>query len=291
MIVVCPTNPRLAAAVSRSDRAARHKNFPGGIPRRAIVNQELLMLCLAAVTIALLHTICGPDHYVPFVAMSRAGHWSLRKTVIVTLLCGAGHVGSSVVLGLVGIALGIVLTHLEIIEQVRGNVAGWLLIGFGLAYLAWGVVQSCRGRPHTHRHVHADGTIHSHKHTHRSLLASRADHIHLHEPSEADPAPGAAHHAGHPARITPWVLFTIFIFGPCEPLIPLLMYPAARSSWWGVAFVTVLFSVATIGTMLVVVVALVHGIKAVHFRFLHPYSHAMAGLVILICGLAINFGL
>jgi len=25
-----------------------------------------------------------------------------------------------------------------------------------------------------------------------------------------------------------WALFLIFVFGPCEPLIPLIMYPAAK---------------------------------------------------------------
>ncbi|HOD34406.1 MAG TPA: hypothetical protein PLR20_01590 [Syntrophales bacterium] len=29
---------------------------------------------------------------------------------------------------------------------------------------------------------------------------------------------------------TPWVLFTIFVLGPSEPLIPVLMFPAARNA-------------------------------------------------------------
>jgi hypothetical protein len=44
----------------------------------------------------------------------------LAKTTWVTVLCGLGHVGSSVLLGMVGIALGIGLTRVEATEGFRG---------------------------------------------------------------------------------------------------------------------------------------------------------------------------
>jgi sulfite exporter TauE/SafE len=248
----------------------------------------MVALCIAAVSIAILHTLCGPDHYVPFVAMSRAGRWSLRKTVVVTLLCGLGHVGSSVVLGFIGILLGMMLTRLEFIEQVRGNVAGWLMIGFGLAYLAWSGVRSHRNIPHTHRHTHADGTTHSHEHTHHPSSVIEEDHLHVHALADEGTSAG---HLVNPSQITPWLLFTIFIFGPCEPLIPLLMYPAAQSAWWGVALVSIVFLLATLSAMLMMVVVLFHGASNVQSQWLERHSHSMAGLVILICGLTITFGL
>jgi hypothetical protein len=68
---------------------------------------DLTTLAVAAATIGLPHALLGPDHYLPFIAMSRARRWSLLKTSLGTLLCGLGHVGSSVALGLVGIALGL----------------------------------------------------------------------------------------------------------------------------------------------------------------------------------------
>ena len=42
-------------------------------------------------------------------------------------------------------------------------------------------------------------------------------------------------HAQLPDNLTPWILFTIFVFGPCEPLIPLVMFPAAEHTMVGVA--------------------------------------------------------
>ena len=229
---------------------------------------DLAALSVAAVSIAFIHTIFGPDHYLPFLAMSRAGNWSTGKTALVTLLCGVGHVLSSVVLGCIGIAFGVVVLKLEHIEEIRGDLAGWLLLTFGLVYFTWGLAQALRNRPH----LHADGTLHEHA---NPLAIESAD------------ATGAI----AKRQMTPWVLFTIFLFGPCEPLIPMLMYPAARGNSWGVAVVTVLFGVTTVATMLAIVLAMCLGAETMRLGRLERYGHALAGLVVLACGAAIKLGL
>jgi len=238
------------------------------------MNHDLSVLLVTAGSIGLVHTLLGPDHYIPFVAMSRARHWSLRKTVVVTVLCGVGHVLSSVVLGFLGIALGIGVLKLEGFESARGSLAGWLMLAFGLVYLVWGVRRAMKNKPHTHWHAHADGTVHEHEHVHTS------DHTHVHE-------------AGEATSITPWVLFTIFVFGPCEPLIPVVMYPAAVGSLWSVVLVTLVFAAATIGTMTVIVLLGVTGLSsaAKPFARFERYGHAAAGFVILACGAAMTLGL
>lgn len=248
---------------------------------------DLGALSAAAVTIGFFHTLYGPDHYLPFVAMSRVGGWSLRKTLWVTFLCGVGHVASSVVLGLIGIAFGIVVLQLETLESLRGDLAGWLLVAFGLTYFSWGVVQAIRNRPHTHLHVHFDGTVHAHQHVHQDA------HLHAHE-SAADTAPQNAQSAAtapRKASLTPWVLLTIFVFGPCEPLIPLLMYPAAKANTLGVVLVTLLFGLTTLATMTGMVMVMCAGAGAVRFERFHRYSHALAGLTVTSCGVAIKLGL
>jgi len=233
------------------------------------LDSPIPVLCATAASIGLLHTLVGPDHYVPFIVMARARGWSSAKTARITVLCGLGHVLSSVVLGLVGVALGIGVSKLEYIEGTRGEMAAWLLIGFGFAYLAWGVHRAVRGRPHCHPHTHGDLTAHEHAHAHESA------HAHVHEQA-----------AGN---LTPWILFTVFVFGPCEPLIPLLMYPAAQSSYWGMLLVAGVFSVATIGTMLAVVLLSAWGISFASLGRLDRYTHALAGATICGCGLAIKF--
>ncbi len=108
------------------------------------------------------------------------------------------------------------LRKLEIIESFRGDLAAWVLTAFGLVYFIWGMRRAVRNRTHTHFHSHGDREEHSHSHGHNK------EHIHVHDKEVK-------------ANITPWILFTVFVLGPCEPLIPILMYPAAQSSLYGLS--------------------------------------------------------
>jgi sulfite exporter TauE/SafE len=231
--------------------------------------QNIWLLAGTAVTLGLVHTVIGPDHYLPFIVISRARNWSLSKTLWISFVCGLGHILSSVVIGFLGIALGLAVGHLEKVEATRGNIAAWLLISFGLAYGLWGLRKAYRSRAHEHAHLHLSGEAHSHLHSHDS------EHVHLHEEGKKN--------------ITLWVLFLIFVFGPCEPLIPLVMYPAAHHSTSGVIIVTAAFGLATILTMLTIISLSAWGLSFVRLGFLERYSHALAGAIILISGLAIQF--
>lgn len=230
---------------------------------------ELKILVVAAASIGFFHTLLGPDHYLPFIVMGRAGKWSPLRTGIITLLCGLGHVAGSVVLGLIGIAFGIAIGTLEITESYRGSLAAWLLIGFGLAYSVWGLRKAFSARPHTHHHAHAPESEHTHEHVHAGA------HVHLHtEPS---------------SKMKPWVLFTIFVLGPCEPLIPILMYPAAKNSMAALVIVTAVFATVTIATMMSIVLLSSKGLAVLPMARLERYSHAIAGAVILLSGISIQF--
>lgn len=243
-----------------------------------MTNGELGVLCFTAASIGVVHTLLGPDHTLPFIAISRARGWSLRRTLAVTLVCGVGHVLGSVAIGLIGIACGLAVFELEQIEGFRGGLAGWFLLAFGLTYLAWGLHRAIRCRPHTHVHAHADGTVHAHEHVHRS------DHSHVHGGDEASPAEGRA------LFPTTWILFVLFVFGPCELLIPLLMYPAARGGAWAVALVTLVFGLTTLATMAVTVVVGRAVAAALPDSGLARYGHAVAGLVVAACGAAVSLG-
>ena len=255
---------------------------------------ELTALSFSALLVGFSHTLAGPDHYVPFVAMSRVGQWSLRKTIAITILCGFGHVGSSVLLGFIGIALGIVVFQLEMIEAMRGDLAGWLLTAFGLVYFLWGVACGVRNRPHQHVHLGADGSLVQHTHelgVQHSAIAAQETTESAQDTVTAMPAEGTT-----VVKMTPWILFTIFIFGPCESLIPMLMYPAAKGNLAAVAFVTFLFGLATLVTMTGIVVLMYLGSDLLHpqrkrFAWAERYSHALAGAIVLACGLAVKFGL
>lgn len=220
-----------------------------------IVALETVALAATAVSVGAIHTLLGPDHYVPFAAMSHAGGWSAGKTLRVTVACGLGHVAGSVALGLLGLAVGVAVLKLELVEATRGDVAGWMLVVFGAAYLAWGLVVAVRRHGHAHPHIASDAT------------------------TAADGA------------WTPWLLFLVFVFGPCEPLIPLLIYPAAQANGFAVAAVVAAFAAATVGTMVVAVLVMRYGAAVARVPRLERFSHALAGLAILACGLLVKLGL
>ena len=234
------------------------------------MTNEIWILAGTAASIGFIHTVIGPDHYLPFISIARARRWPLLKTLVVSFLCGLGHILSSVVLGFLGIGLGITMTKLQGVESFRGSIAGWLFIGFGLAYFVWGLNRAWKNKPHKHVHAHDPSLAHDRLHAHIE------GHVHVHD-------------AARKANITPWILFTIFVFGPCEPLIPLVMYPAARHNAGGIIFVTAAFGLATILTMIAIVSLASWGVSFVRLGRFERYSHALAGAMIFFSGVAVQF--
>ena len=234
------------------------------------MEESLLILLISAASIGFFHTLLGPDHYLPFILLSKSRGWTTVKTMFVTVLCGLGHVGGSIVLGLLGIFFGWSLNNIVIFESSRGNIAAWLLIIFGGIYLVWGLFKAYQNKPHTHWHRHMDGSVHKHLHDHSG------EHKHIHEYAKGK-------------SITPWILFIIFVFGPCEPLIPILIFPASEGSLIGLILVITAFSLSTILTMTGIVYISVSGLKLVQLGKLERFSHAIAGAFIFLSGIGIQF--
>lgn len=230
------------------------------------MDREILILALTSASIGFLHTLMGPDHYLPFIMMSRAGKWSKVKTVLITLICGLGHVGSSILIGSLGVFLGITVEKICLLEQFRGNIAAWLLAGFGLAYFIYGLRKAIINKPHKHLYPNKEEQLY--------YDSGIEDHQNI---------------GNQELSVTPWALFVIFILGPCEPLIPILMYPAAQSSISGMILVTSLFCIFTIITMLILVMLSLYGIDLLPHNRLDRYSHAIAGFTLSICGVGIIF--
>ena len=226
------------------------------------MGNDVLALSLAAASIGITHTALGPDHYLPFVALSKSGGWSRTRTTIVTLVCGLGHVMGSIVLGILGIAAGIFVGRLESFEATRGDIAAWAMLVFGLTYLAWSVYQLLRDRAHGHSHHH-----------------------HHHIDDKLEQVKGGRKMGGGVF----WAIFLVFVLGPCEPLIPLLMYPAAENNVGSAVLVASVFSVATLATMLTLVLVLGEGIERFKLGWLERYGNIFAGSIVTLCGVAILF--
>ena len=226
---------------------------------------ELSVLLTTAVSLAFVHTLVGVDHYIPFIVLSQANGWSAKKTMLVVFICGIGHVLSSILLGFAGIAMSAGVSGLVDIESIRGELATYFLIAFGFVYTIYGIRRAVKNK--THRHITPDG---------HTIIHAHLEH-------------GSEHEHGKNKKSTNvfWALFILFVLGPCEPLIPILMYPAATHNTFALVSVTVSFGICTIATMLVAVFMGLKGIRLFKFEKVERYSHMLAGSAILTCGLAV----
>lgn len=217
-----------------------------------------LALAFAAATVGALHTV-APDHWVPFAALARAERWSAARTALVTGLCGLGHVTASAALGLAAAFLG-----LELVQRVGQRleaVAGVLLIAFGVVYGLWGLHRRLgegwhdhgEGRPHWHHHHHA----HRHDHT-----------------------------GARERRMTAWTLFVLFSADPCVAVIP-LMFAAAPLGWRQTLAVVAAYELATIGTMIALVLPARAAAAAVGGAWADRYGDALAGAAIAMVGVVV----
>jgi sulfite exporter TauE/SafE len=230
------------------------------------MQSEMEILMIAAVSIACLHTITGPDHYLPFIALSKSRGWSFSKTLGWTIICGCGHVWSSVLLGLGGAAIGWSLSKVNWMENIRGGIAGWVMLLFGFIYGVWGLYRAYKNNPHKHFDLQDDGSVYVYQHKHGEAVAPQDRH-----------------------KVTPWVMFIIFILGPCEPMIPLLYFPAAKNSWSGMIILIAVYTLVTLLTMITMVILGYWGLAFVKTEKLERYVHALGGLTIFICGAGMLF--
>jgi nickel/cobalt transporter (NicO) family protein len=186
----------------------------------------------------------APDHWVPFAALSRAQGWSRLRTARITALCGFGHVTVSVLLGVLALAFGLEMLH--VVGRRMESIAGLLLIAFGLVYAVLGLRRAAGERFHGHSHHHYD---------------------HVHEPS----------------KMTPWALFLLFSADPCVAVIPIL-FAAAPLGAVRTIFVVCAYELATIATMVALVLPARAAVNRLHAPWIARYGDAAAGAVIAAVG-------
>lgn len=189
----------------------------------------------------------APDHWVPFAALARAQRWSRARTARITALCGFGHVTVSVLLGVLALVFG--LEMLRLVGQRMEAMAGILLIAFGLVYAVYGLRRAAGSHVHGHHH-------------------HRYDHVH------------------EPRTMTPWALFLLFSADPCVAVIPIL-FAAAPLGTLRTAVVVGAYELATIGTMVALVLPAAAAARRVSGRFVEHYGDAAAGGVIAVVGIVV----
>ena len=219
-----------------------------------MINDSFILVGSAA-SIGFVHTILGPDHYLPLVAMAKTNGWSGPKTASYVAICGMSHLLGTIIVGSLFFLVGFAFLNLDTLQSLRSDFAGWFLLLFGAIYFVWGMNWAIRqGRLVSGGSVHTDR-----KNTNF-------------------------------ARCTPFALFLFFILGPCEPLIPLMTQGGGDMGFLPTVLVVSAFCGTTIMTMLVCVMLFYYGVSRITFflRF-ENYMHAATGLIVLLCGCAIQF--
>lgn len=227
---------------------------------------ELSILLVTAVSVSVLHTIAGPDHYIPFIAIGKAKGWKLPKIVMWTAICGSAHVMASVLLALGGAAIGFSLGKIEVLNEVRGGLASWAIFIFGILYLLYGLYGVYKKKRHKHFDVYDDGSVYVFEHDHKQMT-----------------------YPSNRRKVTPRILFLIFLLGPCEVLFPLLTYPAVEQSSYNMFLLIGIFLFTTVSTMILVVSLMYYGFNLIKTEWLEKYVVPISGLSIATCGIGMIF--
>ena len=154
----------------------------------------------------------------------------------------------SVLLGVLALVFG--LEMLKIVGQRMEALAGILLVAFGLVYAAYGLRRAAGHHVHGHHHAHYD---------------------HVHEPQ----------------KMTAWALFLLFSADPCVAVIPIL-FAAAPLGALRTTIVVSAYEVATIGTMVALVLPAAAAARRVTGHWVEHYGDATAGAVIAAVGVLVT---
>lgn len=217
----------------------------------------LAALMLTAATVGALHSL-GPDHWLPFAALARARNWTPMRTARLAMICGAGHVTVSAILGILAVMIG--REAVEAFGTSLHDSAPYLLIGFGFVYLTLALWRISRRRL-LHHVDHLEGVSHSHG---------------LHH-----------HHHDHGKGLTEWGLFVLFCCDPCIALIPMIV-AAASGGWGAIGAVVLVYEIATIAAIVILVQTAHAGARRLRLAWIDRYGDAVAGAVIILLGTVVT---
>ena len=49
-----------------------------------MISQSIIYFSILGASLGFVHTVLGPDHYIPFIFMAKARKWTMRKTSLIT---------------------------------------------------------------------------------------------------------------------------------------------------------------------------------------------------------------
>ena len=265
-----------------------------------ITGTSVPLLLVAAAGVGIAHSVL-PDHWVPLAVIARANRWSLARTAKLSFLASLGHVGVSLLLGVVLAAAGLALRNA--IVAAEGQIVGGVLVLTGIGFLIWALATRGRGHTHTHLHVqdpvHADyAAHHDHGHAHHDDHGHDSrdhHHDHAHDDDHDHDHDHAVHghdhgHEHQGTRRASWLSDIAVPFGvaasPDLTILPVFL--AASAVGVGpAALALVVFALATIGTFVALTLAATIGGYQVEWPWLERNGHVVSALVLLVVGILV----
>jgi nickel/cobalt exporter len=216
-----------------------------------------IALVFTTIATAVVHTLI-PDHWLPFVLVSRSQGWTVRQTLFLTTVSALLHVSVSIALGVVVAVAGQGAEEIVGIAEGLEWLGGAMLVLFGIVYMVWFLLRG--------GHVHSFG-LHPH---HGSLEVE-------HHGSGRSP---------RARRLTGFTLALIVGFNPCILVIPII-YGAVQLSELTLTAVILAFSATTVLTMVGSTLLGLRGASRLTSTFLTRYGEALSGGLIALTGVAV----
>jgi sulfite exporter TauE/SafE len=228
------------------------------------VESTALLLALSSCATAIIHALI-PDHWLPFALMARAEKWSDRRTLSLVALTGAVHVAVSIALGLLLAAAG--RSGARRLAAAFGasldTFAGALMVLFGIGYGLWAHRREARAHEHPHAGAGAAEALIEPLHAHGHLLSRFTR-----------------------GTLTGGALVAVIGISPCVLFQPIL-FAAASEGKGTAAAVALAFAAGTIGTMIVVTLVAIRGLRRLRLSFFTRFGDLLSGLVIAAIGLVV----
>jgi ABC-type nickel/cobalt efflux system permease component RcnA len=227
------------------------------------MDSNLITLLAGAFLLSCLHGLI-PNHWAPFVVLGRDRQWDSGRIALVTLVGGAAHLSSTV---LIGVAIGVAGYALTLwYEAVMRWAAPVILVAAGLWILRRG----------DHRHGRRRDDEPSRDDDHPEHCDDESCHVHHPEHSHF--------HFGPHDLATIGTLCAVMFLSPCLELETYYAV-AARRGWLGIATVSVIYMVVTVAVMTAMAGFAAKSLEQVRWPFLARHEHKISGGLLIALGL------
>ena len=220
---------------------------------------NLFAYIIGAAIVGILH-MSAPDHWLTLCVLARNRKWAPKKLFGISFMTAIGHVGLSVIMGLVVVVIGLVFSHL---------ISYYLDTGIGITMVVGGLVVGILPlvRKTSHHHDH----IHDHEHEHVD------GHVHDHEHDEEKKYDKLTSKIGYFAVLGA-------ALSPDPSIIPIYL-SAISAGFYFALELSIVFAVASILTLLLLVQLGTMGLVKTLAKIPEKYNDSMVGFVIMSIGI------